>query len=80
MCGTEVPVFLLLPGGSNIAGWRQQYCWLEAAIGDQPILFRQMPYAVLASDVNCTNNGKEQPRFRHISAGDKAPVWQSKVD
>ena len=42
MCGTKEPVFLLLPPGSNIAGWRQQYCWLEAAIEDQPILYRQM--------------------------------------
>ena len=54
MCGTEVPVFLLLPRGSNIAGWRQQYCWLEAAIGDQPVLYRQMPYAEPTNGVSCT--------------------------
>ena len=54
MSGTEVPVFLLLAGGSNIAGWRQQYCWLEAAIGDQPVLYRQTPYAEPTNGVSCT--------------------------
>ena len=54
MSGTEVPVFLCSAGGSNIAGWRQQYCWLEAAIGNQPILYRQMPYAEPTNGVSCT--------------------------
>ena len=54
MSGTEVPVFLCSAGGSNIAGWRQQYCWLEAAIGDQPVLYWQMPYAEPTNGVSCT--------------------------
>ena len=35
-------------------GWRQQYCWLEAAIGDQPVLYRQTPYAEPTNGVSCT--------------------------
>ena len=40
--------------GSKYLAWRQQYCWLEAAIGDQPILYRQMPYAEPTNGVSCT--------------------------
>ena len=58
MSGTEVPVFLCSAGGSNIAGWRQQYCWLEAAIGDQPVLYWQMPYAEPTNGVSCTRRNE----------------------
>ena len=67
MCGTKVPVFLLLPPGSNIAGWRQQYCWLEPAIEDQPILYREVPFAVPTNSVNCTNIREQAQGVRNDS-------------
>ena len=52
--GTKLPDVWYRGACFLIAAWRQQYCWLEAAIGDQPILYRQMPYAEPTNGVSCT--------------------------
>ena len=52
--GTKRAVWLLLAGGSNTAGSGQQYCWLEAAIAKQALLYRLTGISVPSGTPCCT--------------------------
>ena len=54
--GTEQAIWLLLPPDSNTAAPSQQYCWLEAAIANQPLLYREALTSVPPSIHSCTAN------------------------